>query len=132
VAKITIDKLIKRLLEDKRFAKEFKTLSDKCARDRDNLIEKGVKDPAAAKRFLTSWGQFHKRFAFDPSSLAALMVPTKRSAASYTCPTETNMYDLLTGTESARLLVFGKSRQRKPAPKPARTYVTTKKSTKKK
>lgn len=132
MAKTTIDKLIKRLLEDKRFAKEFRTLSDRCAQDRDNLLEKGVKDGPAAQRYLKSWGEFHRRFAFDPLSLAALMVPVRKSEVSYTCPTMTGDYVILTGTESARLLASGKTRQRKPAGKSARTSGTAKKSTKKK
>ena len=132
MAKITIDKLIKRLLEDKRFARQFKTLSDRCARDRDNLLEKGVKDRPAAQRYLKSWGEFHRKFAFDPESLAALMLPVRKTEASYTCPTMTGDFVTLTGTESARLLASVKPRQRKPAEKYPRASGTTKKATKKK
>lgn len=131
MAKLTIDKLITRLEKDKRFANDFKRLSDQCCLDRDYLIETGVKDQGAAQRFLKSWGAFHKRFAFDPMSLAALMVPTRKSAASYTCTGGLEVYTTLTGTESTRLLASAKGRKGKPAEKYTRASGTTKKSAKK-
>jgi hypothetical protein len=118
VRTLTIEDLIKKL-ENKRFARDFKTLSEKCASDRDNLLEKGVNDPAAAKRFLTSWGKFHRRFPFDPTSLAALMVPLSKDYENYKdyCPTETGNLALLSGTQVLHVYLCGKQRQRKPAAK---------------
>lgn len=131
---ITIPKLIKKLEEDKRFARDFKTLSNRCERDRNNLLEKGATDPAAGKRFMTSWGKFVRKFPFDSASLAALMAPTSPDYKNHAgpCPTETGNYGLLSGTQILHVYQCRQQRQRKPAAKPTGASGTTKKSAKKK
>ena len=114
--KMTIEQLLKKLTTDEKFAKEFKVLTDRCCKDRDTLLKVGLVNEKASQDFLESWGTFHKKFAFDPTSLAALSLPKVRLRAGK-CDTQTRNFTVLTGTQVQELYEKQRTPRRKTGTK---------------
>jgi hypothetical protein len=127
---VTIDGLIKKMTKDEKFAKEFRTLARKLSRDRDKLMKDKLHSPEVTKRYMKSWAEFYRKFAFDPISLAALTVPEISGRAGYcTEPTTTPQLDILSHTQTTALYDIGNPKRVKPPAKP-KSKATKKKASK--
>ena len=126
--KMTIEQLLKKLTTNEKFAKEFKVLTDRCCKDRDTLMKVGLGNEKASQDYLNSWEAFHKKFAFDPLSLAALSLPKVRYRSGQ-CGTQTRNFTVLTETQVQELYEKRRSRPRPGGTKAKPKSVATKKKT---
>ena len=130
---MTIPQLIAKIVPgtskyDPRFAKRFRSLSEKCCVARDELIKAGTGNDDAAREFLESWRKILRYFADDPKSLAALSVPPTRKPVYTSCDTTLKYVTALQNTMCPHLYELQKTRKPKSYATPRATSRTSKKT----